>query len=160
MTVNAKFAQHLHLSTKIMDSHGFEGHLQIPLASIFVKKCNQKCPSYPNKHTQRLLAILTWHWLLHTEKKTTKGVFLIVPRRFSLDPWNFHSIRSAATTRELKLMILMGNKAFFTSIDKIDLYVSNGFDFKLSKDFCVSDCWHRWIAVYCNYLSVTRDNFL
>lgn len=34
----------------------------------------------------------------------------------------------------------MVNRAFFTSIDKIDLYVSNGFDFKLPKDFGVSDC--------------------
>ena len=29
MTVNATFAQHLHLGAKIMGSHGFEGHLQM-----------------------------------------------------------------------------------------------------------------------------------
>ena len=29
MTVNATFAQHLHLGAKIMGSHGFEGHFQM-----------------------------------------------------------------------------------------------------------------------------------
>ena len=37
MTVNATFAQHLHLGAKIMGSHGFEGHLQM------VQMCRQIC---------------------------------------------------------------------------------------------------------------------
>ena len=36
-TVKATFAQHLHLGAKIMDSHGFEGHLQM------VQMCRQIC---------------------------------------------------------------------------------------------------------------------
>ena len=38
MTVNATFAQHLHLGAKRMGSHGFKGHLH-----MMVRMCRQIC---------------------------------------------------------------------------------------------------------------------
>ena len=50
MTVNATFAQHLHLGAKIMGSHGFEGHLQM------VQMCRQICFFEVYLHITQMIA--------------------------------------------------------------------------------------------------------